>query len=243
MALSGRQLCEAGDFSLQIVIVLMRLCICQISVQRWLAELLQVSDTCLFLSTLPARQWDIQVTPSVVALPSFARVLHKAAAFLQAADEQTARKRTQLKVASEAAKSFQSDADLEKSIAAIQRSLELVSRSWSHKHHKHHKISGHFSFAGNSTACHHMQAQPAQQATAKDGHLYAQRTLIIFNLFSMEALHIAEALEVPCLAISPTLVPYTFPTSFPRQFQKAWPALHDSLHCAPEGIMLFPTCA
>ena len=136
---------------------LMRHCICQISVQRWLAEVLQVSDTCLFLSTLPARQWDIQVTPSVVALPFFARVLHKAAASLQVADEQTARNRTQLKVASEAAKSFQSDADLEESIAAIQRSLELVSRLLSHKHHKHHKISGHFSFAGKSshagTAC------------------------------------------------------------------------------------------
>ena len=65
----------------------------------------------------------------------------------------------------------------------------------------------------------------------------AQRMLIIFNLFALEVLHLAEALGISCLAISPCLVPYAPATSFARRFSKTWPALYHALSNSPEGVI------
>ena len=62
---------------------------------------------------------------------------------------------------------------------------------------------------------------------------------LVFNLFSLEALHIAECLCIPCLAVSPCLVPYTFPTSFPRRFRQEWPDLYTRLQTRSSGESLF----
>ncbi|DBA81538.1 hypothetical protein WJX77_007263 [Trebouxia sp. C0004] len=142
--------------------------------KHWLGDVLHPSGTkCLYLDTLPARVWDIQ----------------------DASTKKHARNAT----ISQLAQTLQSDHDLGKSIAAIQKSFVLAQK----------------------IAANH---QP-------------QRTLIIFNLFSLEALHLAEALGISCLAISPCLLPYTVPNSFPRQFLKAWPALHSALQISPEGCV------
>lgn len=68
--------------------------------------------------------------------------------------------------------------------------------------------------------------------------------LLVFNLFALEALHIAECLCVPCLAASPCLVPYTFPSSFPRRFRKAWPDLYSRLQtpCEGQSLLLLLLC-
>ena len=84
--------------------------------------------------------------------------------------------------------------------------------------------------------CLHMQARKAAAQPGKEQAL--QRAVIIFNLFALETLHVAEALGVPCIAISPCLVPYSCPSSFSQRFQKAWPTLYDSLHNASEGVPL-----
>ncbi|KAL0051426.1 hypothetical protein WJX82_007304 [Trebouxia sp. C0006] len=87
---------------------------------------------------------------------------------------------------------------------------------------------------GKSIAAIHNSFVLAQESAANQ---QPQRTLIIFNLFSLEALHLAEALGISCLAISPCLPPYTAPNSFPRQFRKAWPALHNALQMSLEGCV------
>ncbi|KAL0026049.1 hypothetical protein WJX79_005299 [Trebouxia sp. C0005] len=87
---------------------------------------------------------------------------------------------------------------------------------------------------GKSIAAIHKSFLLAQEITANQE---PQRTLIIFNLFSLEALHLAEALGISCLAISPCLLPYTAPNSFPRQFSKAWPALLNALQTSLEGCV------
>lgn len=61
---------------------------------------------------------------------------------------------------------------------------------------------------------------------------------LVFNLFALEALHIADCLCVPCLAVSPCLVPYTFPTSFPGRFRKTWPDLYTRLQTPSKGQSL-----
>ena len=78
-----------------------------------------------------------------------------------------------------------------------------------------------------------MQADHAE--LTETGQTHCLPMFLIFNLFALEALHIAECLCVPCLALSPCLVPYTFPTSFPRRFKKAWPGMYDTLHSPSEG--------
>lgn len=61
--------------------------------------------------------------------------------------------------------------------------------------------------------------------------------LIVFNLFSLEGLHIAEALRVPCVAVSPCLVPSAMPSGFERRFRAAHPRLYRHLHGAKiEGV-------
>lgn len=59
--------------------------------------------------------------------------------------------------------------------------------------------------------------------------------LIIFNLFTLEGFHIAEALGVPCLAASPCLPPYGMPAGFKRRFERAHPQLLSRLQAAEGG--------
>ena len=78
-----------------------------------------------------------------------------------------------------------------------------------------------------------MQADLAELAGTKPKHLLP--TFLVFNLFALEALHIAECLCVPCLAVSPCLVPYTFPSSFPKRLKKACPGLYTRLQSHSDG--------
>ena len=59
--------------------------------------------------------------------------------------------------------------------------------------------------------------------------------LVVINLFALEGWHIAEALGVPCVVASPTLVPYTPPSSFVRRFQRAYPGLYRRLLDQEDG--------
>ncbi|KAI8462850.1 MAG: hypothetical protein J3K34DRAFT_527448 [Monoraphidium minutum] len=60
----------------------------------------------------------------------------------------------------------------------------------------------------------------------------APRRLLVFNLFCLEAFHIAEALALPCAAAHPYLIPYSCPAAFERRFASAHPALHAVLRAA-----------
>lgn len=62
-----------------------------------------------------------------------------------------------------------------------------------------------------------------------------QKLLLAFNLFAMEGFHLAEALRVPCLALSPCLVPYAPPASFERRFKQSSSDLYRKLQDAPAG--------
>ncbi|KAK9826609.1 hypothetical protein WJX74_005493 [Apatococcus lobatus] len=55
------------------------------------------------------------------------------------------------------------------------------------------------------------------------------RSLIIHNLFALEAFHIAEALGVRSIAMSPTLMPQHPPASFQRRFERRLPLLYAEL--------------
>ena len=59
--------------------------------------------------------------------------------------------------------------------------------------------------------------------------------LVVFNLFSLGAWHIAEAFGVCSVALSPCLVPYEPPGGFAEAFRGAHPELHAALHAAPFG--------
>ena len=63
--------------------------------------------------------------------------------------------------------------------------------------------------------------------------------LVVFNLFSLGGYHIAEMLGVPCIAISPCLVPYTPPASFDtifrRNYRKLYAALNAEANLKPPG--------
>ncbi len=136
--------------------------------------------------------------------------------------DDSTKKRARNETVSQMAEAFQSDHDLGKSIAAIHNSFVLVSRLPMRLPPLSIRLL-------TVTACTQAQESAANQQP--------QRTLIIFNLFSLEALHLAEALGISCLAISPCLPPYTAPNSFPRQFRKAWPALHNALQMSLEGMI------
>ena len=56
--------------------------------------------------------------------------------------------------------------------------------------------------------------------------------MIIFNLFSLGAWHIAESVGVPTIVISPCLIPYGHPASFPADFASIYPQLHAQVHAA-----------
>lgn len=62
----------------------------------------------------------------------------------------------------------------------------------------------------------------------------AGRSLLIFNLFALEAFHLAEALRIPSLAASPCLVPYAPPAGFEPRFRRAHPQLYQRLQAADE---------
>jgi hypothetical protein len=53
--------------------------------------------------------------------------------------------------------------------------------------------------------------------------------LVICNLFCLEGVHIAEAIGVPCVILSPCLSPNSMPTSFQQQFSDAMPTLYKRL--------------
>ncbi len=59
--------------------------------------------------------------------------------------------------------------------------------------------------------------------------------LILFNLFSLGAWHIADSIGVPSVAASPCFIPYSPPDSFAADFAAAHPALHSALSLAVEG--------
>ena len=73
--------------------------------------------------------------------------------------------------------------------------------------------------------------------------------LLVFNLFALEGFHVAEALRVPCAAVSPCLVPSAPPAGYERRFRTAHPRLYRRLqHGAPGGppscwikMLLLPT--
>lgn len=56
----------------------------------------------------------------------------------------------------------------------------------------------------------------------------AQHRLIVHNLFALEAFHIAEAFNLPSVAVSACL-PYPPPASFQARFQAAYPQLYDKV--------------
>ncbi len=63
--------------------------------------------------------------------------------------------------------------------------------------------------------------------------------LLVFNLFGLEGFHVAEALRVPCAAVSPCLVPSAPPAGFERRFWAAHPRLYRRLHhSTPGGLPL-----
>lgn len=72
-------------------------------------------------------------------------------------------------------------------------------------------------------------AAAAPAATQPSAAAEPRRSLIVFNLFCLEAYHVAEALAVPCTAAQPYLIPYTCPAAFERRFASAHPALHAAL--------------
>jgi FkbM family methyltransferase len=59
--------------------------------------------------------------------------------------------------------------------------------------------------------------------------------LVVINLFALEGWHIAEALGIPCAVVSPTVVPYTPPSSFAKRFRRAYPGLYQSLLDGDDG--------
>ncbi len=63
------------------------------------------------------------------------------------------------------------------------------------------------------------------------GHVISN-ALVIFNLFALEAFHISEALQVPCVAAAPYAIPYTMPASFRRRFAAIHPTLYKALQGA-----------
>ena len=67
--------------------------------------------------------------------------------------------------------------------------------------------------------------------------------LILCNLAALDGVHLAEALSLPCIALSPGLVPYSLPANFVKQLQSTTPHLYTALqHCQP-GVLQGPRSA
>jgi hypothetical protein len=73
----------------------------------------------------------------------------------------------------------------------------------------------------HSTA--HTNNQPQQQCQQQPV------CLLVFNLFALEAYHLAEALGSACAAAHPYAIPYSMPSTFEQQFQQQEPALYQQL--------------
>ena len=69
----------------------------------------------------------------------------------------------------------------------------------------------------------------AEIVTACTGSVF-----IVFNLFALEAFHVAEALRVPCVAVSPYIMPTSMPAIVKRQFARVLPALYALLMAGEE---------
>jgi hypothetical protein len=54
--------------------------------------------------------------------------------------------------------------------------------------------------------------------------------MIVFNLFAMLAYHIAESLSIPCMAVSPYIIPTSSPYWFKSQFAAREPLLFNLLN-------------
>ena len=79
------------------------------------------------------------------------------------------------------------------------------------------------------------QAPPRQPRSSSSSSSSSVRAMmVICNLFSLEALHVAEALGVRCLVASPCLVPYAMPATFERRFARAHPRLLRRLRAVDE---------
>lgn len=61
------------------------------------------------------------------------------------------------------------------------------------------------------------------------------RRLMVFNLFALDAYHLAEALQVSCVAAHPYLIPYTAPSGLRRRFQRGHPRLYQRLAAAADA--------
>lgn len=53
--------------------------------------------------------------------------------------------------------------------------------------------------------------------------------VVVFNLFALEAYHLAESLRLPAVAAAPYAIPYSAPRGFARQLSRELPDLHASL--------------
>jgi hypothetical protein len=56
--------------------------------------------------------------------------------------------------------------------------------------------------------------------------------LLVFNLFALEAWHLAERLGVPAVAAAPYVVPYSLPPAFGAAFERSLPQLVAALRAA-----------
>lgn len=55
------------------------------------------------------------------------------------------------------------------------------------------------------------------------------RAMVLFNLFALEAYHVAEALQLPCAVAAPYAMPYRCPSAFTRAFASELPELYAAL--------------
>ncbi len=60
------------------------------------------------------------------------------------------------------------------------------------------------------------------------------RAMVLFNLFALEAYHVAEALQLPCAVAAPYTMPYSCPSAFIRSFATELPELHAALVAAQQ---------
>jgi len=67
--------------------------------------------------------------------------------------------------------------------------------------------------------------------------------LILCNLAALDGVHLAEALGLPCIALSPGLVPYFLPANFLKQLQSTTPHLYTALQDCQPGVQQDPCSA
>ena len=61
-------------------------------------------------------------------------------------------------------------------------------------------------------------------------YLCMDADLIVFNLFALVGWQIADLRQIPAIAASPYLIPYSHPESFSRRFRDAHPELYQKLN-------------